>query len=259
MKRIFTKNLFALLISAMTSAHASACHCNFSATLAERAASTDQIFIGRVFAKAVRERVYYSFSVSQKFKGDVSDTITIKTGFGGGDCGVELKIGDAYLVYAIQNYTDRCHRTRLAQHNPDVVKLRYLFQNDFARSVGKTADSRLTDNEATYFNFNFQRLSDLFLLVPTGFDFRNKRIAFYYDDKLISKLEYFQRWGGNHVQDNLIILTSKERHIIKDYNAVIVIRTEQIFRGRQGKLKKLEKHYTSKRFRKKVIQTLKTR
>lgn len=45
----------------------------------------------------------YSVEVDTLFKQDTiheSSKFTIRTGFGGGDCGVEFKIGESYLIYA---------------------------------------------------------------------------------------------------------------------------------------------------------------
>lgn len=42
----------------------------------------------------------YKLLVETVYKGKTqSDTITIRTGFGNGDCGFEFKIGDSYLIY----------------------------------------------------------------------------------------------------------------------------------------------------------------
>lgn len=43
---------------------------------------------------------FFIFEVLRQFRGSLPQKVTIRTGFGGGDCGVAFSIGEAYLVYA---------------------------------------------------------------------------------------------------------------------------------------------------------------
>ncbi|QNK78306.1 hypothetical protein H7F37_04255 [Winogradskyella sp. PAMC22761] len=53
--------------------------------------------------------VKYTFLISEKYKGEFSsNTITIYTGIGERDCGVQFEIGENYIVYGIDGiYNDR--------------------------------------------------------------------------------------------------------------------------------------------------------
>jgi hypothetical protein len=100
-------------------------------TFSEEVFQADQIFIGTVQKKTTAGRAYYLFSISQMFKGDKADTLTIITGFGGPDCGMMFEVGKTYLVYAHNSQTTRCRRNALANNNADISKLKYLFGNPF--------------------------------------------------------------------------------------------------------------------------------
>jgi hypothetical protein len=114
-----------IIITAFTffSIEVFACKCAIH-TLKEEVALSDHIFIGRVIKRTESDKAYYFIIISEVFKGEKTDTITIQTGFGGTDCGMEFIIGKEYLVYAKQNSTSRCRRNALALNNPDIEKLR---------------------------------------------------------------------------------------------------------------------------------------
>ena len=103
-----------------------ACKCAII-SLKKELSFSDQIFTGRVIKRTASDKVYYHFIVTEVFKGEPSDTITISSGFGGTDCGMEFLIGQEYLVYAKQKRTSRCQRNTLVLNNADIPKLRKLF------------------------------------------------------------------------------------------------------------------------------------
>jgi hypothetical protein len=107
-----------------------ACKCGHH-SFKEESVSSDQIFIGKVIYKTESDKVYYHFLVTENFKGEKTDTITIQTGYGGPDCGMEFLIGKEYLVYAKQKRTSRCQRNALTLNNPDVELLRKHFASRF--------------------------------------------------------------------------------------------------------------------------------
>jgi hypothetical protein len=51
---------------------------------------------------ATERMLLYKIVLDRKFKSvkDISDTIYVVTGRGGGDCGFEFKIGESYIIYA---------------------------------------------------------------------------------------------------------------------------------------------------------------
>jgi len=62
------------------------------------------------------EPVVVKFAVEQSYLGVDGTEVEVFTGFGGGDCGYEFKIGERYLVYAYRDHirlvTGICTRTR---------------------------------------------------------------------------------------------------------------------------------------------------
>ena len=210
MKRTFLI-LLMTIIGALTSY---ACKC-FNATFLQEVSRSDQIFIGTVLKKTSADKVYYLFSISQIFKGDKTDTLTIRTGFGGPDCGMNFEIGKTYIVYSSYKETNRCRRNALADKNSDLGKLKYLFQDGFSNDIGKTISSTMTDSEADYFN------SEL-LGQRKDFDFHKKKVAFFLNSSLIDKQKYFKNWGGKDVVNNLIVLRQDEKQNANDYDAIIV-------------------------------------
>ena len=194
----------------------------------------DQIFIGKVIKKTTSDMAYYLFSISQTFKGDNPDTITIKTGFGGTDCGMEFETGKEYLVFSHDKRTSRCRRNAFATNNPDINKLRYLLNKGFSATVGETINPDLTENEANYFNSEFSEQRK-------DFDFLGKRVAFVSGTSFIDKKKYFKNYGGNEVVANLVTLTEEEKLKANGYDAIIVL---------------WRKQGVSKSFRKKLIKRL---
>jgi hypothetical protein len=51
------------------------------------------------------EMMEYEIVITERFKSSVQqDTIKIRTGFGGGDCGFRFEVGSEYLIYATEEY-----------------------------------------------------------------------------------------------------------------------------------------------------------
>jgi hypothetical protein len=208
------KRTLLILLAIIGTLTSYACRCH-SVTFSEEVAQSDQIFIGTVLKKTSVDKAYYLFSISQMFKGNQTDTLTIKTGFGGPDCGMLFEIGKTYIVYSTNNETSRCRRNSTANYKADTNKLKYLFQNDFSREIGQTPNPTLTDNEAEYFNAELQSQRK-------DFDFRSKKVAFALNSSFIEKQQYFKNWGGKDVSNNLIILTYQEKQKANGYDAIIV-------------------------------------
>jgi hypothetical protein len=211
-----------------------ACRCVLGETFTQEVAQSDQIFTGTVLKKTLAEKVYYLFSISQVFKGDKFDTLTIRTGFGRPDCGMVFEAGKEYVVYAYNKQTTRCHRNSLANHNADINKLKYLFDTSFSNGIGKTISPALTDNEAEYFNAEFEKQRK-------DFDFHEKKVAFVLGSSFIDKQQYFKNWGGTDIATNLIILTDEEKHKTNGYDAIIA---------------SWRKQGVSKRFRRRLIKKM---
>lgn len=79
------------------------------------------------------EKRLLRFTVDQPFRGMQSAEVEVITGWGGGDCGYQFKIGQRYLVYAYREEkgtrlsTSSCTRTRLlTEANDDLSFIRGL-------------------------------------------------------------------------------------------------------------------------------------
>ncbi|HEV7333639.1 MAG TPA: hypothetical protein VGN63_21575 [Flavisolibacter sp.] len=209
------KRPFLILLATIGTLTTYACRCVLGETFTQEVAQSDQIFVGTVLKKTTAEKAYYLFSISQMFKGDSVDTLSIKTGFGGPDCGMVFEVGKTYLVYAHNKQTTWCERNALANNNTDIIKLKYLFDSSFSHDIGKTTNSALTDHEAEYFNTEL-------LSLRKDFDFHGKKVAFVLNKSVIDKEQYFKNWGGKEVVNHLIILTNEERQKADGYDAIIV-------------------------------------
>jgi hypothetical protein len=102
-----------------------ACKCGLN-SVKEDASNSDQIFSGKVIKKTVSEKVSYYFMVTEMFKGEKTDTITITTNKDFLACGMEFEIGKEYLVYSFHKNTSRCNRNAFVEGNKDIKKLRRL-------------------------------------------------------------------------------------------------------------------------------------
>ena len=77
-----------------------ACSC-VSLTKAEQGAQAVAVFTGTAARiDEVGSRRVVNFDVDTVYKGSVDPSIDVKTGRGGGDCGVEFEIDERYTVFA---------------------------------------------------------------------------------------------------------------------------------------------------------------
>ena len=208
------KQTLLIILATIGTVTSYACRCNIL-TFSEEIVQADQIFIGTVLKKTTADKAYYLFTVSKAFKGENDDSVTIKTGFGGPDCGMVFEVGKTYLVYSHNKQTTWCRRNALANNNADLSKLKYLFDTTFSDDVGKATNPVLTNNEAEYFNAEL-------LKQRRDFDFQGKKVAFVLSGSFIDKQQYFKNWGGKDVANSLIILTDEEKQKVNGYDAIIV-------------------------------------
>lgn len=142
-----TRFIFLFLMVALLhcfNSEASACTCGGgNGAPCEEFWRVDAVFTGRVTGSSqitVGEGEFKStqrvvrLTVEQRFRGDVENVETeVITGWGGGDCGYEFKMGGRYIVYAYRDekdhklYTSICSRTRtLAEAADDLAFIRGL-------------------------------------------------------------------------------------------------------------------------------------
>lgn len=116
-----------------------ACTCGGSGTPAWGYASAQAVFVGRVvgqgntsFSLQNHNPVSFDIEVIESWKGVAAPRMTVVTGRGGGDCGLQLHVGDEYVIYAYGDGTtplavSMCSRTApVAQASEDIRYLRTL-------------------------------------------------------------------------------------------------------------------------------------
>jgi hypothetical protein len=141
------KLLFSTLITLLISAQfCSPCTCIGESTVQEELSKSDVVLVGKVITNDVFivkdtiapkwRKIYKTMTkllLNKVYKGKLSsDTVTIISGLGRGDCGFSFSVDSSYIVYAkIKNkfypkgqevdtflYTDICMRTRKMDETP---------------------------------------------------------------------------------------------------------------------------------------------
>ena len=126
----------ALFVVALPSSlQAEACSCAPKPSPKNAVEAADAVFLGTVVKFEVQgnpeivdgydgQHVAYrsgrqtAFQVRTVWKGPHQETFTVRTGEGGGDCGVDFMVGHEYLVYAGQ--TSEGYRTNICTRTRDV-------------------------------------------------------------------------------------------------------------------------------------------
>lgn len=135
--KLYLKSIVIALVFVNLFIQANACNCVGEISVLEEIKRSDVVFMGEVISqmefgiresltniefknKRVTLKVYYSYKGHLK-----SDTVSIITGMGSGDCGYIFKTGHIYIIYANYEtkyfnfcekidrflYTDSCKRT----------------------------------------------------------------------------------------------------------------------------------------------------
>ena len=90
-----------------------ACSCTGQRTVQEEVKHSDAVIVGTILSKQLitltdstmgnsmnKMIARYDLLVQDTYKGKItSDTVTIYTGLGGGDCGIRFEVGKKYIVY----------------------------------------------------------------------------------------------------------------------------------------------------------------
>jgi hypothetical protein len=218
-----------------------ACQCSFN-SITEEIKHSDLIFTGKVIRRASTYPVQYTFSISETFKGVQADSVVIKTGSGGGDCGMPFELGKIYLIYSTNHETSRCRRNAIVETNADITLLRYTFNPEIAKLLGADTSANLNKEEAEYFNSTHRNSR------ANDFSFKNKRVAIIDQNGLLDKKKYFSSWGGKDSPEELLILTPVERDLTKGYDAVIVLLN---LKKNKGKYKNISRKKILKQLSKK--------
>ncbi|MFD0205806.1 MULTISPECIES: hypothetical protein [Saccharothrix] len=125
----------AALLTAVFTSPASACSC-LPSTEGERYQRATHVFSGLVLSQALEagdpsspydDEYRYAVAVHREYKGDVPVRVDVVTSTSGGLCGISLRVGTRYLVFASGDSSDGrvethlCSGTRLASAGPPVT------------------------------------------------------------------------------------------------------------------------------------------
>lgn len=143
--QIIMKNGITLLFLLLLVQTGFCCSCIGENSVKEEVKRSDLVIVGKILSRdeitlprdennslgRESERVSFRVLVTSRYKGKIqSDTVTIITGFGGGDCGVRFKVGESYIIYAVEDIfigygehtkmpntfeTNSCTRTGIAE------------------------------------------------------------------------------------------------------------------------------------------------
>ena len=201
-----------ILISGFTNGFA--CKCSYQ-NLKNEIDLADLIFQGiPINKKQVDSEMIYQFSVNKIWKGDKSDTIEIKTGQGGQDCGMIFEIGKTYVVFAKNGETSHCRKNVLIDSTHIDLKLDYKFTNDFIDAF-KNQEKKLNAQESEYLNRQFNSEFE-------NYDFKNKSIIFTHSTSVISKSDWIEtNWEYDNPSVELVELTKDEKEKA-GYDAILV-------------------------------------
>lgn len=177
--------------------------------------SADLIFQGiPINRKQVDSKMIYKFSVDKIWKGSKSDTIEIKTGLGGQDCGMIFELGKAYVVFAKNGETSHCRKNAQIDSTHIDLKLDYKFTKDFFEAF-KNHEKKLNTQESEYLNRQFKRELE-------NYDFEDKAIIFTTSMSVISKTDWINtNWKHENPSVELVELTKQEKEET-GYDAILV-------------------------------------
>ena len=201
-----------ILMSGFTNGFA--CKCSYQ-NLNNEIDSADLIFQGiPINRKQVDSKMIYQFSIDKIWKGYKSDTIEIKTGLSGQDCGMIFEIGKTYVVFAKNGETSHCRKNALIDSTHIDLKLDYKFTNDFVDAF-KNQEKKLNAQESEYLNRHFNSEFE-------KYDFKDKSIIFTHSTLVVSKSDWIEtNWEYDNPSVELVELTKEEKEET-GYDAILV-------------------------------------
>ena len=214
---------FLIVAFQMAAFSSRSCECK-NVTFQQESNRSDIIFRGRVTTKIDSAfSNYYTFIVSQVWKGLSVSTITLKTNASPMSCGAVFELGKEYVVYAIKGQTSLCNRNELFSIGSDLPKLNYKYFQSETGIFGNDQSPVLNDHEADYFNSvffdrRFQRTRK-----KEQFDFKNKQIAFLNSGVFISKPQFFNFNKSREPQLRFFQFTEKQIRKANGYRGIIYI------------------------------------
>ncbi|MET0945161.1 MAG: hypothetical protein ABWY22_07120 [Flavobacterium sp.] len=111
------KKLLVIVFFIFSTNFSFACSCIGKSKMKKEIENTNVVFTGKIVSRKVYEekneynenlnfaKVEYKVLIIERLKGEIkTDTLTIFTGLGNGDCGIKFQIGKSYIIYS--NYED---------------------------------------------------------------------------------------------------------------------------------------------------------
>ena len=87
----------------------------------------------------------YTIVVESSFKGaKAGDTLKIRTGYGGGDCGFPFDLGKKYLIYAVAEYSIKYSEKKLGRSKKE---LKGIFNTNICQRTRSIENAREDLNE----------------------------------------------------------------------------------------------------------------
>jgi hypothetical protein len=130
------KLTLAILASVLFSGNALACSCKASPPPVPSLKRSHAVFLGQVtdLKRHKDHGKLVTFKVQDSWKGKQGDSIIVRTGNGGGDCGYSFVNGKSYLVYGYSSkgvlWTSICSRTRPLDKADDDIKALDAFKKE---------------------------------------------------------------------------------------------------------------------------------
>ena len=170
-----------IVFLAWTTANLFACSCKYNPSFYWHYNSADKIFKGKVLSIKTmmdsRTNIIF-FKILTKYKGNISeDTISLTTGLGHGDCGLNADTNDVWLIFSANGYTGMCNANLLTerhgtiQHNwgmyeetiykkplEDILakKTKYIKEYDSKKRL--LTEGQITNGIAQgYWNYHFEQ------------------------------------------------------------------------------------------------------
>jgi hypothetical protein len=226
-----------IIICSLTKIQSKACSCAFN-TFEEECESSDLIFKGVVSSKKdslAIGKVFYTFKSTKIWKGQYAENITIETNFGGPACGARFDMDKEYLIFSFNSRTSHCRRRNVeVSISSEIAKLDYKFDLLYRASIAIDSFASLTKLESDYFNIITKGGVKIHGDKSNGLNFIDKKIAFF-DNGLISKSEYFKRFGGNDIPIHFEKFSENEIKESNGFYGILCVNKKKLIAKRKKK------------------------
>ena len=221
----------------LTNSQTKACQC-FNISFTDDSDNADLIFEGIAIDKKDSleiGKVFYTFRLNKVWKGNQYPSVVIKINYGGPACGASFEIGKEYVVFVTNFETTRCRRNSEAKNCPDIVRLNYKYNLAYKQKIALDTSALFSKVEEEYFkniknNIHFQNK------IPDSINFAGKKIAFLDNDDIISKQEFFNRYGAKEVMMTFEKIKSIETQQNTGYYGIIFMHRKKMTKRQKKKI-----------------------